>query len=263
LKCGKCDYTKNFINRTLYNTAKAQWNVLWCACCRKTYTARSWLCPCGVQWFSCNIHRAHGFNCKASSRPRDPAELVAGLADTECFPEPTRKKCRRGLGTAAAEPTTSQQNLSIELQQLQPVPTIFSDNSVATASSSVALEVSPLFATSEVFKRYQARAAKRALDTTVHTPDENDNIARQLEASSKKRRKMAKRTATGTVLPPLNHPAARLRFPHLPAQGGRVNERGAITPHTTFPHASATSRSNPYAFLPPVPHVETQSPNEG
>ena len=28
LKCGKCDSTKNFINRTLYNTAKAQWNLL-------------------------------------------------------------------------------------------------------------------------------------------------------------------------------------------------------------------------------------------
>ena len=189
--------------------------------------------------------------------------MVAGLADTECLPEPTRKKRRRGLGTAAAEPTTTQQNFSIELQQLQLVPTICLDNSEVTASSSVALEVSPLFATSEVFKRYQARAAKRALDTTVQTPDENDNIARQLEASSKKRRKMAKRTATGTVLPPLNHPAARLRFPHLPAQGGRVSERGSMTPHTTFPHASATSRSNPYAFLPTAPQVESQSPNDG
>ena len=52
-------------------------------------------------------------------------ELVAGLADTECFPEPTRKKRRRGLGTAAAEPTNIKQIFSIELQQLQPVPTFF------------------------------------------------------------------------------------------------------------------------------------------
>ena len=125
LKCGKCEFTKNFINRISYNSAKAQWNLLWCASCRKTSTARSWLCPCEVQWFSCNIHRAHGFNCKHTPRNRDPVELVAGLADTECLPEPARKKRRLGLRTAALEPKTTR---TIELQQLHPVPTICSDN---------------------------------------------------------------------------------------------------------------------------------------
>jgi hypothetical protein len=261
LKCGRCEYTKNFINVTLYNSTKSRWNVLWCALCRKTYTARSWLCPCGVHWFSCNIHRAHGFNCKTLPAVKHPVDLVAGLAPTDVLPEPARKK--RRLGLAATHVAECVPESTIERQQLQPVPTIFLDNSEVPASSSSALEVSPLFATSEVFKRYQARAAKRALESAVQIPDESDNIARQLEASSKKRRKMVKRIATGTVLPPLNHPAARLRFPHLPAQGGRVNERGAITPHTTFPHASATSRSDPYAFLPPAPSMETQSPNDG
>ena len=140
---------------------------------------------------------------------------------------------------------------------------IFSDNSEVTASSLAATALSPLGATSEVFKRYHSRAAKRAFDSTVQQPDEDDNIARQLEASSKQRCRMDEKLATGFLLPPLNHHAARLRFPHLPAQGGHVSERGAITPHTTFPSASASSRSNPCAFLPPVPQIESQAPNDG
>ena len=102
--------------------------------------------------------------------------------------------------------------------------------------------------TSVVFKRYQAGAAKRALDSPNNQLDEHDNIARQLEASSKRRRKMDKKISAGRLLPPRNHHAARLRFPYLPTQGGRINERGTITPQTTFPNAFASSRSNPYVF---------------
>ena len=70
--------------------------------------------------------------------------LVAGLADTEFLPELARKKRRLGLGTAALEPKTPRAILTIEMQQLQPVPTFFLDNSEVPASSSDALVVSPL-----------------------------------------------------------------------------------------------------------------------
>ena len=134
------------------------------------------------------------FNCKTGPPVKHPVDLVAGLAPTDVLPEPARKK--RRLGLAATHVAECVPESTIERQQLQPVPTIFLDNSEVPASSSSALEVSPLFATSEVFKRYQARAAKRALESAVQIPDESDNIARQLEASSKKRRKMVKRIAT-------------------------------------------------------------------
>ena len=104
------------------------------------------------------------------------------------------KKRRLGLGTAALDSQAMRANMTIEMQQLQLVPTSFSDNSEVTASSSAASVVSPIFATSEVTKRDGARAVKRALDSTVQKTDEHDNIARQLEASSKRRRKMERGT---------------------------------------------------------------------
>ena len=266
LKCGKCDYTKNVINCTIYNTPKARWNLLWCAFCSKTYTARSWICPCGVQWFTCSIHRAHGFSCKTTPRPKNQVDLVAGLAPSNVLPEPARKKRRLGSGD---DPGLGQANKTIEKVQLLSPPSFFAEGG-EPASSSRNVTMSSLFSTSAVFKRYQDRAAKRALDfDSSAKPDENDNIAGQLAASSKRRRRMDKRSAAGQLIPALNHPAARLRFPHLPPQGGRISDRGAITPHSTFPLASASSRSNPYAFLPQAPQgesghvVEIQAPNDG
>ena len=265
LKCSKCDFTKNFINHTLYNTPKARWNVLWCAFCRKTYTARSWLCPCGLQWFTCNIHRAHGFICKTVPPSVSPVDLVAGLAPLDVLPEPARKKRRPGLGE---DLVLGMRSTTLEKVQLQPPSSLFSEGG-EPSSSATGTPLSSLFSTSVVFKRYQDRAAKRALESAVPEPNEQDNIARQLAISSKRRRKMDKRSAAGQLLPALNHPAARLRFPHLPAQGGRMSERGTITPHSTFPLASASSRSNPYAFLPQAPQGESgnffqiQAPNDG
>ena len=129
LKCSKCDYTKNFINCTIYNTPKARWNLLWCAFCGKTYTARSWICPCGVQWFTCSIHRAHGFSCKAIPRPENPVDLVASLASSNVLPEPARKKRRLGSGD---DPGLGQANKTIEKVQLLSPPSFFFLQKVAS-----------------------------------------------------------------------------------------------------------------------------------
>ena len=51
--------------------------------------------------------------------------MVAGLADTDVLPEPARKKRRLGLGTTAVDPQATHAHMTIEMQQLQLVPTIF------------------------------------------------------------------------------------------------------------------------------------------
>ena len=137
LKCSKCEYTKNLVNLTLYNSSKAHWNLLCCALCRKTSTSRSWFCPCVVQWFTCNIHRAHGFNCKTTPQIRSQAEQVAGVAAFNSSPEPAHKKRRLRLGQSSCIFLSS----TFEWVQLQPAPTMFADNSGDAASSTTAAPV--------------------------------------------------------------------------------------------------------------------------
>ena len=96
LTCSTCEFTENFINHTLYKSIKAQWIMHWCPLCKKASTARAWACPCGLPWFTCNIHRAHSFYCKTTAQYRSPAELVERLAPAGSLPEPAHKKRRLG-----------------------------------------------------------------------------------------------------------------------------------------------------------------------
>ena len=50
------------------------WNLIRCSDCRKSFSARSWICPCGHTWITCKFHCPLGFLCCSSYRNKRKQE---------------------------------------------------------------------------------------------------------------------------------------------------------------------------------------------